>query len=273
MALAGLGVSFSPLTPAAQYPDLTHNDARYTVIAHRGSSAQAPENTLPAIRRAIAAHADYVEFDVQRTKDHRLVLLHDLTLARTTNVASVFPGRAGDPIGSFTLAQVERLDAGSWMGPGFGGTRVPTLDQVLTAVAPSHTNVLLELKNPGHYPGYEAQVARELAAHHLGPSRVVVHSFDPSALHEFHRAAPAIPLSVLLAGEASDPGRYQWAQAVEPEVGNFGEYFVDRARADGLNVFAWVTNGSRQMEQLADWGVNGVETDRPNVARRELRSP
>jgi glycerophosphoryl diester phosphodiesterase len=272
MALAGLGVSFSPLTPPAQYPDLSHSDARYVVIAHRGFSAEAPENTLPAIRRAVAAHADYVEFDVQRTKDHRLVLLHDPTLARTTNVAGVFPGRQDDPVGSFTLPQVKRLDAGSWMGPGFDGTRVPTLDQVLAVVAPSHTNVMLELKNPGQYPGYEAQVARELAAHHLGASRVVVHSFYPWALHAFHRAAPAIPLSVLLKGDPGDPGRYRWAQVVEPEVGDFDQSFVDRARADGLDVFAWVSDGSRQMEQLADWGVNGVTTDRPDVARRELNS-
>jgi glycerophosphoryl diester phosphodiesterase len=258
------------VTTYPRYPPLTSGDTRFVVVSHRGFSGTAPENTLPAIKRALAVHSGYVEIDVQRTKDGRLVLLHDLTLARTTNVATVFPRRRNDPVGTFTLAQIKLLDAGSWMGPGFAGTRVPTLDQVISVVAPTRMKLMLELKHPSHYPGYEAQIARALAAHHLGGRRVVVHSFSTAALHEFHRVAPKIPLGVLLPAAGSDPGRYGWAQVLEPEVGHFSESFVDHARALHKQVFAWDSNNPSQMEQLADWGVNGVTTDRPDIARAEL---
>ena len=263
---------FAPSTSRPAYPSLSASDTHFLVIAHRGFSGVAPENTLPAMRAAIAVHASDVELDVQRTKDGHLVVLHDLTLARTTNVAHVFPGRQNDPIGTFTLAQVERLDAGSWMGRRFAGTRVPTLGQVLDVIAPSRTNLMLELKNPTYYPGYEAQVAQALAAHHLGANRVEVHSFSPPSLHRFHRSAPAYPLSLLVDRPRPNPRGYRWAQAVEPRVGAFSEGFVDRAHADHLQVYAWDSSSPPQMEQLADWGVNGVTTDRPDVAHTELRS-
>jgi glycerophosphoryl diester phosphodiesterase len=260
------------LVPASHpaYPPLSAADSHFLVIAHRGFSAVAPENTLPSVRAAIQVHASKIELDVQRTKDGKLVVLHDLTLARTTNVAQVFPGRQNDPVGTFTLGQVEQLDAGSWFSPRFADTRVPTLSQVLDVVAPSDAHLMIELKNPGDYPGYERQVAEQLAAHHLTGSRVEVHSFYPFALHEFHRYAPGVPLSVLVSGQATSPAAYRWAQAVEPEVGDFSESFVDQARADGLAVYAWDTSSGAQMEHLADWGVNGVTTNQPKVAFTEL---
>jgi glycerophosphoryl diester phosphodiesterase len=101
---------------------------------------------------------------------------------------------------------------------------------------------------------------------------VEVHSFSPPSLHRFHRSAPAYPLSLLVDRPRPNPRGYRWAQAVEPRVGDFSEGFVDRAHADHLQVYAWDSSSPPQMEQLADWGVNGVTTDRPDVAHTELRS-
>src|SRR5260221_6629111 len=109
------------------------------VIAHRGASAYAPENTFASFDLAVAQEAGCIEHDLQVTKDGVLVCLHDRTLERTTNVRDVFPQRGVDLheggeivrhwfVHDFTLAEIRQLDAGSWFGPGFGMTRVPTYD-------------------------------------------------------------------------------------------------------------------------------------------------
>src|SRR5688500_13615694 len=96
-------------------------------IAHRGARARAPENTLAAVREAAALGADAVEVDVQRTRDGALVLVHDATLSRTTDAASRLPRRGPWSVGSMTLREIRRLDAGSWKAPEYAGQRVPTL--------------------------------------------------------------------------------------------------------------------------------------------------
>src|SRR5512144_2029000 len=137
----------------------THAAAAQSVvdIAHRGSSARAPENTVISVKRAVAQDARFVEIDVQRSSDGRLVVIHDTTLARTTNVEQVFPSRAPWQVGAFTLGEMRRLDAGSWFSSKYAGARVPTLRQVLDAVG-TRSGLLLELKNPDRYPGIEADV-------------------------------------------------------------------------------------------------------------------
>ena len=93
------------------------------VIAHRGGSVVAPENTLEAFRRAIDSGADAIELDVRLTKDGHLAVIHDRRVDRTTSGTGV--------IGRLTLAEIKELDAGSWFGPDFKSARVPTLDEVV----------------------------------------------------------------------------------------------------------------------------------------------
>ncbi len=100
------------------------------VVAHRGSSGAAPENTLAAVRLALRQKSDVMENDIQRTADGELVIMHDTTLARTTDVEQVFPARAPWNVGDFTLAEIKQLDAGSWFATEFAGERVPTLARV-----------------------------------------------------------------------------------------------------------------------------------------------
>src|SRR5206468_10616798 len=128
------------------------------VIAHRGASAYAPEHTLASSQLAIEQGADCVESDLHLTRDGVLVCLHDRTLERTTNVREIFPER-GRPWGErgagncawfvhdFTLAEIRRLDAGSWFDPRFSGSRVPTFDELIELTR-DRTALLLELKDP-----------------------------------------------------------------------------------------------------------------------------
>src|SRR3954447_21835217 len=133
-----------------------------SVIAHPGASAYAPENTLPSIDKAAGLGFSWVENDVQRTKDGELVVIHDDSLERTTNVEDVFPGRAPGKVKDFTTAEIARLDAGSWFGPAYAGTRVPTLKQYVHRVDLHHQKLLLEIKNPELYPGIEQQTLKLL---------------------------------------------------------------------------------------------------------------
>jgi len=131
------------------------------LIAHRGASAHAPENTMPAFELALRLGADTLEHDLQVTKDGVLVCLHDLTLQRTTNVREVFPARgrmvAVDGqlaqqwfVHDFTLAEIKQLDAGSWFHPSFAGTAVPTFQELLECVQ-ERGELLTELKDIDQY--------------------------------------------------------------------------------------------------------------------------
>jgi glycerophosphoryl diester phosphodiesterase len=132
-ALASLLLVSAPAAAAPPAPSAP-SAGEVDVVAHRGSSGAAPENTLAAVELALAHRADVVENDIQRTKDGELVVMHDLTLARTTDVEEVFPDRAPWNVADFTLAEIKQLDAGSWFSPEFAGERVPTLAEWVRAV-------------------------------------------------------------------------------------------------------------------------------------------
>lgn len=268
----GKSAAAAAVAEAAESRPALAPHAKVLIIAHRGDSAIAPENTVPAFTAAARAHADMVEFDVQRTSDHQLIVVHDGTFARTTNIAQVFPSRVHDPVGSFTLAEVQQLDAGSWKDPQYAGTRIPTLDQVLTAVRPTHTSLLLELKNPALYPGYEQQVAAALVARDFTQSgRVYVHSFDASALQSFHRYAPTVPLG-LLTHHLSPDGIASWIHTLNPTASAVTDGTVDQASAARLQVLAWPANAAQattpEIERMVDDGVSGIITNDPAQLRR-----
>jgi glycerophosphoryl diester phosphodiesterase len=130
-----------PLLPAAEPRRPLPPYAKPTNIAHRGASADAPEHTLAAYELALKQGADFVEPDLQLTRDGVLICLHDTTLERTTDVARVFPDRfrAADgkktwPVADFTLVEIQKLDAGSWKAPKFAGASVPTFQQMIDTV-------------------------------------------------------------------------------------------------------------------------------------------
>ena len=245
---------------------------RVLVIAHRGDSARAPENTLPAMRDAAAAGADLVEFDVQRTADGHLIVVHDTTFARTTNVAQVFRGRQNDPVGSFTLSEVRQLDAGSWKGARYAGTHVPTLHSLLTTMRPTQTGLLLELKDPTLYPGYEGQVADQLTTTgFVAAGRVWVHSFDAVSLERLHDLAPSVPVGLITENGAAPGADTAWLTTVNTTTGTLSEAKVDSAGRADLGVVAWPAltgqDTGTQMERLVDDGVTAIVTDHPAIAR------
>ncbi|GAB7107645.1 hydrolase [Streptomyces phaeofaciens JCM 4814] len=256
--------------------------ARPAVIAHRGASAYAPENTLAAVDEAASRGVLWVENDVQRTSDGELVVIHDDSLRRTTDAEEVFPGRAPWKVKDFSAAEIARLDAGGWFGPAYAGTRVPTLKQYVDRVEHHHQKLLLEIKNPGLYPGIEAQTLKVLSnegwldQRHLS-GRLVVQSFSAGSLRTVHDLRPAVRTGLLGAPPVADlPSYAGFADLVNPSHTSLSRSYVDAVHAltgphgRRLEVFAWTVDDAATARTVAGYGVDGIISNRPDVVRRAV---
>jgi glycerophosphoryl diester phosphodiesterase len=244
-------------------------------IAHRGASAYAPEHTLAAYQLALEQGADFVEQDLAVTKDGELICLHDDTLDRTTDVASVFPNRfvlvnAGARgsarrwlANDFTLAEVGRLDAGSWFGPRWAGQRVPTFQEAIDLVR-GKAGLYPELKSPPLYTsrGVDMVALFVAAVKRNGLDRVdslsttplIVQSFDEATIRRLAVELPAVP-RVWLLGSAPEGGLTsarldaiaRFATGIGPARNLVAQDpdVVARAHAAGLTVTAY-TFASRE---------------------------
>ncbi|MFD4956489.1 glycerophosphodiester phosphodiesterase [Streptomyces sp. NPDC058451] len=252
------------------------------VVAHRGASSHAPENTLPAVDKAAALGFSWVENDVQRTKDGELVVVHDATLKRTTNVERLFPGRAPWNVKDFTAAEIARLDAGSWFSPAFTGTRVPTLDQYMRRLEHNHEKLLLEIKNPELYPGIEVQILKVLAndgwldQRHLA-SRLIVQSFSADSVRTVHALKPAVRTALLGRPDTADLHRYAaFVDLINPSYRSLSAAYVAAVRAHRgphgapMGVFAWTVDDAAGARTVAGYGVDGIITNKPEVVRAAL---
>lgn len=229
------------------------------VIAHRGASAEAPENTVPAFAAAIAAGADGIEFDVQLSRDRVPVVIHDETLDRTTD--------ARGPVAALSAGQLAALDAtGGRAGAVPAG--VPRLEEVLALAAGSRLLVNIELKNSVvDYPGLEEAVLEAVAFAGLA-ERVVLSSFSIASVR---RLALLTPIEVALVYSrpwlrplalAADLG----LRAIHPSRALAGRVLVARAHRQGVAVRPWVVNGAARVRRAAAIGVDGFFTDDPAVA-------
>ena len=262
----------------AAVPASAAPDAAVDVVAHRGSSGAAPENTLAAVRLAIAQKSDVVENDIQRTSDGELVIMHDTTLARTTDVEQLFPARAPWNVRDFTLAEIKQLDAGSWFAPEFAGERVPTLAEWVDAVG-QQAGMLLEPKAPELYPGIEADLDKELRSlpafeRALKADRVVVQSFNHLWLRAYQDLAPDVPVGLLYGTKPSEldiAAASTWAEQVNPALGAIDRATVERVHAHGMEIHVWTVNAGSDMRRAITWGVDGVITNYPQVLRDILR--
>ena len=238
---------------------------RVAGIAHRGASQEAPENTLAAFRRALDAAAPAVEFDVQRTRDGRLVVIHDQTVDRTTD------GRG--PVSALTFEELRRLDAGRWFGPPFADERVPSVDEVLDLVR-GRAFVLLEIKNgPVFYEGIESQVADALRRHGMVEGALVM-SFDHPAVRAMRAAAPEVATGIVYAARLADmvgAARAAGANAVCPVWHLVTADVVAEAHAAGLGVFPWTIDDEPAMRRCLEWGVDGVTSNDVRLLARVAR--
>jgi glycerophosphoryl diester phosphodiesterase len=262
--LAALLASLSPLVAAAGPPAVE-------VVAHRGASADAPENTLAAIKLAWEQKADASEFDVYLSKDRQVVVLHDKDTKRTAGVDL--------PVAATPLAELRALDVGRWKGPQFAGEKVPTLDEMLATV-PAGKRVFVEVKCG---PEIVPELDRVVRAAKLKPEQTAVISFNADVVAAAKKARPDLQaywVVSLKPKKGQTPPTAEGLIARAKAVGADGldlsatealdAVFARKVKAAGLKLYVWTVNEADVAKRMVEIGVDGITTDRPGWLREQL---
>lgn len=246
---------------------LTRNSERQlpVKIGHRGAAGYCPENTFASFNKALELGVDYLEIDIQMTKDGELVVLHDPTVNRTTNGK----GKVKD----LTLKEIQALDAGSWFHPKFKGEKVPSFSEFLDVYA-SETGLLLELKKPSLYPEIEEKLARELmkrGLHSGEKNHIIVQSFDINSLKRFHLLLPSIPIGVLIKNtgvkriSTKDLNSFSsFASYVNPKITLVNKRLIRRIHLHGFKTIIWTVKKKSDVRLLKHFDINGIVSDYPD---------
>lgn len=244
------------------------------VIAHRGASFDAPESTAAAYKLARDLGADYLELDLQRSKDGVLFALHDDNLQRTTDVATKFPERKDSPANAFTMAELKTLDAGSWFNtaypdrarPSYVGLKVLTLDEIIDIAQgnPLHKpGLYIETKEPKQFPGLErdlkeklqdrgwlsptgSKLAKSELAVGQGQGKVVLQTFEKSSLELLQKEMPQVPKILLLwvgAGSIEPKSKVTFAESGDKDKAT---YYGKQEPKDKAEFQRWVEYAKAQ---------------------------
>ncbi|MBX9656657.1 hypothetical protein K2Y11_23820 [bacterium] len=244
-----------PKTPAGK---LVGQD-RILIIAHRGDSKVAPENTLPAFESAVKAGSDLVELDYVHTADGVPIVIHDDTLDRTTDADLKWSAKK-IRVDSKKLAELETLDAGSWFAPKFAGTKLPTLEQSLDAIQKGSVT-LIERKEGDAKTCVDLLERKELV------QDVVVQAFDWKYLKDCRALRKDLVLGALGSGkltpERLDEIVASGANAVGWQFLVLRKEQIDMIHERGLKAWAWTVDEPKAVEQLVEWGIDGIITNKP----------
>jgi glycerophosphoryl diester phosphodiesterase len=249
--------------------NLFRSAVKTLVIAHRGSSAHAPENTLASFRLAAEQGADAVELDAKLSSDKEVVVIHDQTVDRTTGAS----GRIGD----LSLAQLKSLDAGSFFAPQFGGETLPTLAEVFEAVG---RRVLINVELTNYASPSDDLVARVCALvkdFHL-EERILFSSFHPGNLSLARRILPEVPCAILaMPGLKGWLARSFWLEGISPDAVNpylrdVTAAYLRRQAQKSRKTNVWTVNEPAELTRLAREGASGLITDDPPAALLVLKS-
>ncbi len=232
-------------------------ESKPIVIAHRGGSDWAPENTIAAFRKALEFGVDGIELDVQRCRSGELVVFHDPDIGRTTNGVGL--------IKDICYAELKRISAGLWFDEEFRGEHVPLLSEVLELID-GKVILNIELKNtPIEYPGIEGELL-ELLKNYAHCDKVIISSFDHQIICNIHERAPHLRLALLADALLVDLPAYAeriGATVWHPRIDTLRADSVAQAQAAGLQVCAWTLNDARKWEYALRIGLDGIVSDDP----------
>jgi len=229
---------------------------------------------MAAFRQAVRMDADYIELDVQLSKDGRLVVMHDAAVDRTTD------GKGA--VRDLTFGEIRSLDAGGWFGERFRGEKVPSLEEVLDAFA-GQVGLLIELKHPSGSPGVERKLASALMSRGLDRPAVpgiIVQSFDTGSLKKMKTLLPHVPVAVLVNRSRTvttqDLLEYrEYADAIHTRLTGLSRSLVERIHSYGMSVMGWTVRNRWNVAALAAAGADGIMTDDPSMvsAYARVRKP
>lgn len=232
--------------------------AKIEIIAHRGASRLAPENTIPAFNLAVEMGCSMIELDVQMTRDQKLVVIHDSTVNRTTNGAGAVSG--------FMLEELRRLDAGSWFGIEFRGERIPTLLEVIQEVGDRCRLNIEVKKDAAHGRRPVEEVLVETLAQPPARNSYLISSFDYDLLTRIHTLDPRRKLAylfVFFSWNLRKPMASGMLAAIHPHHSVVSKRMIDTAHDYGLQVNVWTVDKPEQMLSLANLGADGIITNDP----------
>lgn len=238
-------------------------------IAHRGASAYAPEHTIAAYKLAQQLKGDYIEIDLQMTKDGHLLAMHDETVNRTTNGKGL--------VKEHTLEEMKQLNVGSFFNEKypnfvkkeFENAKVPTLKEIIEMFG-HNANYYIETKSPDEYPGMEEKLL-EIIKYYQISDKVIIQSFSEESLQKIHSLHANIPLVQLLSYQKS-------VQLNELEIEKYKKYciglgmnykyidsaYVKKIKKHGLEVHPFTVDNEKDMKKLLSWGVDGMFTNYPD---------
>jgi glycerophosphoryl diester phosphodiesterase len=256
--------------------EFNHLTNDFILIAHRGASGYAPENTLPALSKAIELGANYLEIDVHQSKDNHIVVIHDFDVERTTN--------GSGSVKDLTIDEIKKLDAGSWFDPKFAETKIPTLQEVIDAIG-ANVILIIEVKGGSEdYPGIEENIV-SIVKQQKVESLVIFKSFSVDVLERFKFLAPDIQRLYVFVLHFSDlnltldkwidftdiydnPADVQYFQAHRWFI---NKSLVEEAHANSIKIIAWNVNTIEEIESMLQLGVDGIETDYPDSLLQYLK--
>lgn len=236
------------------------------VIAHRGASAYAPENTMSAFIRAMEMGAGGIELDVQLTRDEYPVVIHDETIDRT--------GNGSGWVGKFTFLEISSFDFGSWFGTEFENERIPSLEAVLKLLNSWDGLLNIEIKNSKIlYPGIEEKVVELIRKYNM-ESRTIVSSFNHYSLAELKKLAPELKTAPLYDSILFEPWEYAkklGAYAIHPAYCNIIPQVMEGCKRCGIRVNPYTIDEPKMIKKAAIAGVDGIITNVPDKAINALK--
>lgn len=251
--------------------------AQVLVIAHRGASEKAPENTLLAFEEAIKTGADYIETDVHQTKDGKLVIMHDLSVNRTCEINDALKKKTGDK-----NVLIKNISLNDFLSLKIKGEAFspPTLDSAIKLIN-GRCKLLIELKKGSiYYPGIESNVLEIIKRNNAERWVNIIHSFDKATLFELQKQKTGIKLQKLIVFRFP-LGSFNYSTKVERD--NFSNWqgvncyyrftsrrLIKKLHSQGKTVYSWTVNERKWAKKLINRGVDGIITDNPAMIKEIL---
>ncbi len=247
------------------------NDS-YIIIGHRGVAELAPENTIASINYAVENKLDRVEVDVQQTLDSTIILMHDITLDRTSNGSGLIKEK--------TFSEISKLDAGSWFSDKFKNEKIPTLESVLDLIN-GRCKLIIEIKKGDNfYPNIEKNIL-DIIVRKRAESWVIIHSFDYEILEKIHNLNPNIPLHKIFLGnfkftpyifsnkiEKIDIEKYPFIKEYSLNYCFANRGIINFLKSKGKKINVWTVNNSITANELISIGVDGIITDNLELMKK-----
>lgn len=228
------------------------------IFAHRGLSSKAPENTLSAFKGSLCYEIDGIEFDVQMSKDNKLVVIHDERLERTTNGKGF--------VMDYNYDELSRLDAGSWFSDNFNGEKIPLLEEVLELLMKHNININIELKNSLiEYENIERKVI-EMIKDFKMLDRTIISSFNHYSLRKVRLINSEINIAILCEVLMDNPLEYLsaiGANAIHTSKTTINKMLIEYLKNNGIDTRCYTVNDEYYFNKMLGMGVGGIFTDCP----------